>query len=327
LARLIFTNVLGRHARRHPLLREWLFRFEGSIVLVFWWLFRALPVDRAAGLGRWAIGLLGPRSAKANLVRANLSIAFPRLRTTALAQLAQQTWNNIGLVFGEYPHLREIASAAGRLEVIDHCNLERYRRGAHQAIFVSAHLSNWEVMALALAREGVPLLALYAPLQNPHLGALMGMARRQLGCELLARGNSMRQLIHHVREGGSVGLLLDLSVDDGISVSFFGKPMQVSPTPVRIALRYGCDVVPVRLQRSGPARFRFTAYPALEMNRAGGSDEGVAILATRKLCELMEQWIAEQPDEWMCANRRWDKDVYRSTGRQPVAQRGRRPSP
>ena len=36
-------------------------------------------------------------------------------------------------------------------------------------------------MALAVARDGVPLLALHAPLQNPHLGKLMDRARDAVG--------------------------------------------------------------------------------------------------------------------------------------------------
>ncbi len=88
-------------------------------------------------------------------------------------------------MFGEYPHLDRIARSKDRLEVVDHCKLDVYRRRERQAIFFGAHLSNWEIMALALAREGVPLLALHAPLQNRHLGKLLDRAREQLGCKML----------------------------------------------------------------------------------------------------------------------------------------------
>ena len=71
-------------------------------------------------------------------------------------------------MFGEYAHLDHIARVDrdSRLEIVDQCGLDVYRRRERQAIFVGAHLSNWEIMALALGREGVPQLALYAPLQN-----------------------------------------------------------------------------------------------------------------------------------------------------------------
>jgi KDO2-lipid IV(A) lauroyltransferase len=308
-------------------LRTALFRAEALIVQLFWSAFHALPPERAAALGRFAVGLLGPRSAKAGLVKANLSIAFPELAAPAIDDLARRTWRNIGLVFGEYAHLDRIARVDHdpRLEIVDLCGLDVYRRRERQAIFVGAHLSNWEIMALALGREGVPLLALHAPLQNPHLDALMDRARTQVDCGMLARGRSMRDragmsfsqvfsLMHQLRDGGSLGLLLDLSVKDGVPLTFFGQPMLTSLTPARMAERYGCDLVPVRTQRLGAARFRLTVYRPLTLDTDGVDEEARATANTQRLIALMEQWIREQPDEWMCASRRWDKALYRSLG-------------
>jgi KDO2-lipid IV(A) lauroyltransferase len=158
----------------------------------------------------------------------------------------------------------------------------------------------------------VPLLALHAPLTNPHFDKLLNHARIQLGCTMLARGESMRGLVTQLRTGGSIGLLLDLSSEDGVPVEFFGHPMPTSLTPARLALRYGCDIVPMRTRRVGPARFRVTAYPAVSLD-ADGADEDARVLAiTRRLNALMETWIREDPQEWMCANRRWDKSLHRA---------------
>jgi len=312
LARLIFASALDRQARRHAWLRTVLFAVEGFVIQLFWWMFRALSPERAAAIGRATVGALGPRSAKVQLVKDNLHVAFPALDAPALDRLALATWRSMGLVFGEYPHLDRIARDPQRLVVDDRVGLAKYARRERQAIFFGAHLSNWEIMALALAREGVPLLALHAPLTNPHFDKLLSRARVQLGCRMLARGESMRGLLTQLRDGGSIGLLLDLSMDDGEPVEFFGHPMATSLTPARLALRYGCDIVPMRTQRLGPARFRVTAYPAVSLD-GDGADEHARVLAiTRRLNALMEQWIREEPHEWMCANRRWEKSLYRA---------------
>ena len=327
MARFIFVSGLDRQARRHEWLRDLLFRLEALIVHVFWWSFRALSPDRAAGLGRCAVGLLGPHSAKHALVKANLSIAFPTLDPPAIDELARRSWRNIGSVFGEYPHLGQITLAGpeSRLQIVDHCGLDAYRRRERQAIFVGAHVSNWEILPRALAREGVPLLALYAPLRNFYLRALMDRARSLEGCRMLARGEPLGKhtgmslsqvgsLMQHVREGGSFAVLMDLSVKDGFPVPFFDQPMRSSLTPVRMAQRYGCDIVPVRTERLGPARFRVTAYAPLSLEVSESTEEANAIATTRRLNALIEVWIREQPDEWMSANRRWDKTLYRALG-------------
>jgi len=312
LARLIFASSLDRQARRHAWLRTALFAAEGFVMQLFWWMFRALSPERAAAIGRAIVGALGPRSAKAQLVKDNLHIAFPALDAPSIDRVARETWRSMGLVFGEYPHLDRIARDAQRLTIDDRAGLSAYVRRERQAIFFGAHLSNWEIMALALAREGVPLLALHAPLTNPHLDKLMSRARTQLGCTMLARGESMRGLITQLRDGGSIGLLLDLSMEDGEPVEFFGHPMATSLTPARLALRYGCDIVPMRTQRIAPARFRVTAYPPVALD-GDAADEHARVLAiTRRLNAQMEAWIREDPREWMCANRRWEKSLYRA---------------
>lgn len=316
MARLIFTNALDGQARRHAWLRSLLFAFEAAIMQLFWWSFRALSPETSARAGRCVVGVLGPRSAKARMVKENLRIAFPTLEPAAVDALAARTWRSMGLVFGEYPHLDRIAraDADARLELVDHCNLDLYRRRERQAIFVGAHFSNWEVMALAVARVGVPLLALHAPLQNPHLGKLMDRARTQLGCTMLGRGESMRALIKQVRSGGSIGILLDLSMKDGVPVPFFGHPMRTTLTPARMAQRYGCDIVPARTERLGEARFRVTVYPPITLPQIE-DEEAQAIAVARQLNALMEEWISGRPEEWMCANRRWEKSLHRAMRR------------
>lgn len=318
MPRLIFASGLDYYAKRSPRLRAVMFWLESFIVHLFWWAFGALSPGQAARLGGWAAERVGPRLEKGRMVEDNLRVAFPDLDTAAIDERARRTWHSVGMVFGEYPHLSKIARPSGdrRIEIVDHCGLDVYRSRQRQAVFVGAHLCNWEIMALALAREGVPLLALYAPLQNPRIGELMARARTRLGCQMLARGESMRRLLKQVHDGGSIGLLLDLSIKDGgIPVPFFGRDMLTSATPARMAERYGCDIVPVRTQRLGPARFRFTAYPALDIDSSSGDEEARAFAITRRLNALMEQWIREQPDEWMCANRRWDKSLHREYGR------------
>ena len=330
MARLIFASALDRQAKRYAWLRTLLFAVEGFVMRLFWWMFRAVSPERSAAIGRAVVGTFGPRSAKAPLVQLNLRLAFPALDAPSIERLALETWRSMGLVFGEYPQLERIARDRARLVVDDRAGLDRYVRRERQAIFFGAHLSNWEIMALALAREGVPLLALHAPLTNPHLDKLMSHARTQLGCTMLARGESMRGLITQLRGGGSIGLLLDLWSDDGEPVEFFGHPMATSLTPARLALRYGCDIVPMRTQRIGPARFRVTAYPPVALDGPGadehvdaraadhaadeqaGSEHARVLAITRRLNAHMEEWIRAEPHEWMCANRRWDKSLYRA---------------
>jgi KDO2-lipid IV(A) lauroyltransferase len=68
----------------------------------------------------------------------------------------------------------------------------------------------------------------------------------------------------------------------------------------------------MRTERLGEARFRVIAYPPVQLDTAEPDEQARAIAVTARLNALMAQWIREQPDEWMCANRRWEKSLHRS---------------
>ncbi len=311
MARLVLASALDGAARQRPWLRRLLFGFEAAVVYACWYLFKALSPERASRLGRRIVAFLGPRSAKAALLKANLAIALPDRDAAEIDRLARALWGNVGAVFGEYPHLTAIGRpGSDRLEVVDECGLEKYRSGGgRRGVFFGAHLANWEIMGIGLARAGVPIMALYAPLQNEIIGRLMAQARTQLGCVMLPRDASLRPLLKHVADGGSLGLLVDVKVGEGLEVPFFDLPMCVSPTPARLAARYDCDLIPIVTERLGDARYRFTVRPPLPAPPPG-TDEEQLLWRTRAMIETVEALIRSQPDEWLATNRRWPKSVY-----------------
>lgn len=310
MARLILTSALDGAAKRHAWLRRTLFAFEAAFIYGCWHLFKALSPERASRLGRRIVALLGPRSGKVRILKANLAVALPERSAADIDTIARALWGNVGAVFGEYPHLTAIGAAdSNRLELVDHCGLENYRQGGRRGVFFGAHLANWEIMGIGLARAGVPIMALYASLQNESLGRLMDEARAQLGCQLLPRDASLRPLLKHMSDGGSLGLLMDLKIDDGIDVPFFGHPMRTSATPARLAARFDCDLVPIVTERLGDARYRFTVLPPLP-SPPPGSDEEQLVWRTRKMLETLEGLIRAHPEEWLATNKRWHKSVY-----------------
>jgi KDO2-lipid IV(A) lauroyltransferase len=317
MARFILATALEDQARRRPWLHKTLFLLEAGVVYAAYWLLRVLGPERASRLGRRLLAYIGPKSAKHRLLRRNLALAFPERSTERIEALARATWGSIGAVVGEYPHLERIAQEPGRLEVVDRCGLAAYKGPSkgdrRNAVFIGAHLCNWEVLALAAAREGVPLTVLYAPLTNPYLAKLANRARTQLGCGLLSRDASLRPMIKELSSGRSLGILADLRVAEGPRIAFFHHEMETSPTPARLALRYRADLVPVRAERLGDARLRVTFLPPLKLSDASSSDDQAILALTRRINACLETWIREQPDQWLATNRRWDKALYKGS--------------
>jgi KDO2-lipid IV(A) lauroyltransferase len=199
--------------------------------------------------------------------------------------------------------------AASRLEIVRRGDAEVFRKGGGPAVFVTAHLANWEVAAGAVAWQGIPLTGIYTPIQNPEINDMLYRAREELNCGMVKREGAVRQLIKALKKGVSVGLIVDQRVDSGEPVPFFGHNMKTSITPAQLALRSRCALIPVQVQRLRAARFRVIFHEAVQPDDTSASERKKTLQMTRKVNALFESWIRERPHEWMCTKRRWPKDL------------------
>jgi Kdo2-lipid IVA lauroyltransferase/acyltransferase len=311
MARFILGHRLRALGERHGSIEAVLYRLDRAFFGALLWLIRRLPVDAASRLGARIGSALGPRFRKGRALEDNLRLAFPDKSDEERRRIARAAWGNAGAVFAEYGHLDEIAFGedGGRIQVELLADIRTLRDATHPAVFVTAHQANWEVSAAAIARQGVPLAVVYSPPTNPLLDELLNRWRTRLGCELLARDESMRPLLHALRQGTSVGIVMDRRVDSGTDVALFGHPKPTTLIPARLALRYGFDLVPIRIERLQGARFRATFYPPVAVPE--GDDEiARAVCMTERVHALFEQWIRERPGDWFCSKRLWPKSAY-----------------
>jgi len=188
--------------------------------------------------------------------------------------------------------------------------VEVFKGPQKPAVFVSAHLANWELAAGAIAHRGVPLNVVYTRLQNPGLDRMLYRARLALGCGLLEREGAARQLMRSLKQGTSIGLIVDQRVDGGSPVPFFGHDMLTSITPAQLAVRFDCELIPVQIQRIEDARFRAIFHPPVRVD-ADLPDDQKILEMTSKVNSLFEDWIRERPQEWMCTKRRWPKHLMK----------------
>ena len=310
--KFLFTERFAPAIERRAWLTRLVFRVEAGVMYTLWWLLQALGPERASRLGAGILGTLGPRSkSKDALVRQQIRVVEPEADDARVDALARRAWKSLGMIMGEYANLTAIAES-GRIELVDEAGLARYRDGSQGAIFFGAHYANWELLALAIARAGVPMVALYAPIANPGLDELMSRARAQLGCGTHARGDSVRPLLKHLRSGGAIGTLIDLRVEDGADLPFFGYETRLPTTAARLALKTGVDLVPMHAERIGTARYRVHAGKPIEVSTLEDTEAAIEA-TTRTMIAMMEDWIREDPALWLLANRRWEKRILDPT--------------
>jgi KDO2-lipid IV(A) lauroyltransferase len=275
-------------------------------------LFRLLPVEAASNLGGWLGRSLGPRLPVTRRARRNLRLAFPAMAERDMAGIIEGMWDNLGRTLAEYPHLGRItAPEADRVEFSDLGGGPPLTEKLRPGILVSAHLANWEVMPVMAGRLGIELAIIERAPNNPLVGALLERLRGVGGGRRLAKGaRGAREAMALLAGGGALGILADQKSSDGIAVSFFGHEAMTSAGPAQLALRFGCPLIPARIERLGPARFRLTCHAPLDLPQSGDRQQDLAAL-TLALNRLLEGWIREKPEEWLWLHRRWPAAAYR----------------
>lgn len=267
-----------------------------------------LPVEWASWLGAGVFRLIGPRMESSKKIAWNFRRIFPHSSPAEIDRLVRATWATLGRVVAEFPHLPRFVGRAWaeRVEVVGADHATASLQEGRPRIFFTAHVGNWEFAALTLVRLGLPLTVVYAAMKNPIIDRILRRYRLSLGCSLAERGRAgSRSLVEAIKNGRSLGLVVDRKRRDGTLVPFFGRDAWTTTAPARLALKYNCPLVPIRVVRLKGARFRVTIHPPLQV--PSGSLEHQEMELTRQMNAAVESWITEQPDQWWCDTRRWPK--------------------
>lgn len=251
-------------------------------------------------------------------LRRNIKVALPEEDDAAIERSARESLANLGRSVAEYPHLKRIAGPelAQFIEFDADVPEAALTPDRDPAIYIGVHQANWEILSSIGAPLGKPMTIVVSPLSNPFIHHLVSDARPDAWVEQSEKDNATRSLIRCLQEKRSVGLLADQRFEGGQPVPFFGHDAMTAIGPAKIAIKFGCDLVPSRIERIGPVKFRITTFKAIRPDDGIADDQGKAIDMMRRVNEHFEDWIKEKPGEWMCMKRRWPKAVYQGPKQQ-----------
>lgn len=290
-------------------------RLEAFILQAFWWVCRLLGPERASNTGaRLITWFSGPNSNVMRRIRRNLKVALPYEDPAVIERLARQGVVNLGRSVAEYPHLQRIAGPelAQFIDYVADVPEAALTPERKPAIYIGVHQANWEILSSMAAPLGKPMTIVVSPLSNPYVHRLTSKARPDVWVEQSERDNATRSLLRCLQEGRSVGLLADQRFEGGQLVPFFGQDAMTAMGPAKIAIKLGLDLVPCRIERTGPVKFRITTHQAVRPDETIEDDQEKAVDMMRRVNKYFEAWIREKPGEWMCMKRRWPKEVYQT---------------
>ena len=241
-------------------------RIEALTLRCLWWVSCRLGPERASDAAAWFMGVLSsPQSRVMQRMRRNLKIALAHEADKAIEALTREAVANLARTVVEYPHLQRITGADLERFVEFAADVQEARLSPERkpAIFIGMHHANWEVVPSIASVLGKPLTIVVSPLTNPYVHRLVSKARPDAWTVQAERDNAIRSLIRSLASGNSVGMLADQRFEGGGLVPFFGQHAMTALGPAKLAMKAGCDLVPIRIERRGPFRFRITTYAAI----------------------------------------------------------------
>lgn len=191
-----------------------------AIIATLFCLFKILGLKLSSTLGGKLFEMIGPLFRSKKLIHSNLKKAFPDINLDSLNKITNLMWNNYGRVFAEYMFIKRFRSDISNRNIVIEGQeiLDDIKTNNKSVVFISGHLSNFELMAMHIEKSGIKLAAIYRPLNNIFLNKIMERIRKKYICKYqIKKGvGGMKKLIRLKKLKYSTALMIDQRVSQGI---------------------------------------------------------------------------------------------------------------
>jgi len=278
--------------------------FQFFLVIISFGLFKILGPNISSNIGGIIFEKVGPLFRSKKIIHSNIKKAIPDINSDNLDNMTKLMWNNYGRVFAEYMFIKNFRTGklASQIEIDGQEILNEIKKNNKQVIFVSGHLSNFELMAMHLDRTGIKLSAIYRPLNNIFLNPIMERIRKKYICEnQIKKGiGGMKKLIDLKKNHYSTALMIDQRVSEGILSNFFNQEALTTTIPAQLVKKYNIPVVPIYIERIKGIKFKITINKPINFSKETSIKN-----ITDELNNILEKMIITKPEYWIWSHNRW----------------------
>jgi len=276
-----------------------------TFIIFLFSIFKFLGLKYSKILSSFLMNLIGFLFRSKKICNSNLSIVFPQMSADEKNKLLKKMWVNYGKIFAEYIFMNDFRNKQkiSQKILIENQNiLEEIKKDSKPVIFISGHFSNFELMAMHIEKSGIDLAAIYRPLNNMYLNPLMENIRKKYICKKqIKKGKSgTKELLKHFKNGGSIALMIDQRVSEGIRCDFFNKKALTTTIPAQFIKKFNAKVVPIYIERLQNSNFKLKISEPLEFK----NDENIENI-TLTLNKILEEMITANPEQWIWTHNRW----------------------
>ena len=273
-------------------------------VIIFFSLFKILGLKKSSYLGGKIFEKIGPLFRSKIIIDKNLQKAFPYVDQRKTDLITNMMWNNYGRVFAEYMFIKDFRSKkySSNIQIEGSEILDNFKKKNQQAVFISGHFANFELMAMHLEKSDIDLCAIYRPLNNIYLNKIMEKIRKSYICKnQIKKGvGGLRDLLNFIKEGYSTALMIDQRVSEGTKSLLFNEKAYTTTIPAQLVKKFNMPVIPIFIERYDDIKFKIKINKPIYFNEQKTIQE-----ITDELNTILEKMIYLKPEQWIWSHNRW----------------------
>ena len=262
---------------------------------------KMLPFNLSSYLCGSLMYIVGPMTSYNGRIKKHMQIAFPKKSITQINKLTKQHWFMLGQTIGEMPHINRLIKI-GHLETD---GLDKLKTGP--AILVGAHMGNWEFLLRVGDLAGRRAGYVFRPINNWILNKIQIHRNKDANADFYRKGRlAAIGMASKLKSGEIIGLTGDQLLREGIMVPFFGIKTPTPQAAAVMALKWNVPIYMVRIERFKGIKFKMTVEDKLRIPSNLDKEKAIYQI-TKMISSRIEDWIKEQPEQWLWAHRRWGK--------------------
>ena len=273
-------------------------------VILSFTIFKILGPNLSSNIGGKIFERIGPLFRSKKIILSNIRKVIPNINTENEKKLINSMWNNYGRVFAEYMFIKNfrIGNLESNINIEGQEILDEIKKNNKQVVFISGHLSNFELMALSLEKNNIKLAAIYRPLNNIFLNPIMEKIRKKYICRnQIKKGiGGLKKLINLKKNNFSTALMIDQRVSEGVLSDFFKEKALTTTIPAQLVKKFNIPIVPVYIQRIKQINFKIKIKDPIFFSKEKSIQE-----ITDELNIELEKMIIQNPEQWIWSHNRW----------------------
>ena len=241
----------------------------------------------------------------------NLKIAFEdEMKFSEIKQLAKDVFKEQGKNAFEMFKIEKLASKGiekfVKIQGLE--NLESALAMGKGVIFVSAHLGNWELLAMSIASLGYPSNPYMRKINNEYIDELLNKLRRKFGVNPINRDGiqAVKAGLKVLKKNEILGILIDQDTTrvEGVFVDFFGRLAYTPSGAAALAITAKCPVIFGFITRGKDNKHILKLSEAFIPEISGDKKKDI-VFNTQIFTKKIEKEIRKHPSQWVFMHKRW----------------------